>query len=149
MEVKEAVRKINEVYDEWILEYAGSEKTSDEMTNECEEIISLLQELEKYKRMFLQCKISYEEMQERLKKCEPYKKMWEDLENLTKYDKSEIYKDQMMFIKQKYFPRPVKKVITIEIEGENVGWVIESFKDDVKNINREYKNIKVNIKEEK
>ena len=100
MEVKEAVRKINEVYDEWILEYAGSEKTSDEMTNECEEIISLLQDLEKYKEIVNSIQWHIQTSKE----CSP-----------------EVY-GWLKFIEriiEKYFPQPVKKVIT---DLENFEW---------------------------
>jgi predicted metallopeptidase len=45
---------------------------------------------------------------------------------------------------------PVKKTITIEVEGEDPSWIIEWFKDKAENLNETYyKNkIKVNIKED-
>ena len=99
----------------WVIKFLKSFKIniSDMDEEYIDKIISFLQELEKYK------------------------KMWGKLENLFKCDKSDFVRDQMMFIKQKYFPQPVKKVITIEVEAEG--------KDDVYWLNRYAKELNMNL----
>jgi len=44
MEVKEAIEKVKSVFDDWVLEYSCSERTTDEKEEEKNEIISLLQQ---------------------------------------------------------------------------------------------------------
>ena len=152
MEVKELINKIKV----WRSYYLSEFKKPD-CDYELNEVISLLQELEKYKRMYLTTKIAYDEVSNRLMNAEKHQKMWGELKKTcgelfmttTHYPLCPKVIWETEHLERKYFPISVKKTITIEVEGKDVGWVIESFKDDVKNINREYKNIKVNIKEEK
>ena len=57
-----------------------------------------------------------------LQRGEKYKAMWGELENEGKsysYSYTATTKFLMNNIKQKYFPKPIKKTITIEIEGDS------------------------------
>lgn len=119
MEVKEAIEIITE-------DRNGNRRMD---IREADEIISLLQDLEKHREY------------------------WEQAKNRFRAYCFNRSIDVMELIEQDYEPQPVKKVITIEVEAKDksdMNWIIESFKDDVENINSTYKGeIKVNIKEEK
>jgi len=60
------------------------------------------------------------------KEGEKYKQICRDIESLMELDRSSLYRDQMKFIKQKYFP-PAKKIMIVEIEGENEDLVKTAF----------------------
>ena len=126
MEVKEAIEFIEEttsLLNGFRLSAEGIRQTKEKN----KEVISILQQGEKYKAIV------------------------EDIDNLIAMDTNDFYREQVKFIKQKYFPQPVKKVITIEVGGEDPDWIIEWFKDKVENLNKTYykDKIRVNFKEVK
>ena len=157
MEVKEAIefcelikkdlkRGINYLKDKGLIR--------DENYDVFDGIISLLQDLEKYKTNENAVKINYntmvkrvEELVEENETLKEYKEMWGRLRTDNYYCYREM-QPVIENIEQKYFFQPVKKVITIEVKAEG--------KDDVYWLNRYAKELnmnlpdrfKVNIKEE-
>jgi hypothetical protein len=131
MDTKEMIREINNYR-------TIHEEISPRLEDIFDEVISLLQSLstakvegEKYKEMWEGIKA----------KINSYKKT--DLENMG-YFIYEIYK-----VEQKYFPsQTVKKIITIEVEGEDgkLDWSINALKKYINNMIMD--GMKVNIKEE-
>lgn len=81
-----------------------------------------------------------------LQEGEKYKKMWEELK-----DQSTVpyYKSLLSDLEQKYIPQPVKKVITIEVEAKDEK-CFEWFKKYIGEVNDIIgkNSVKVNIKEE-
>ena len=119
MEVKEAIQCVKDKYEGWE-GYAQSQEECNELGKECNEVISLLQDLEK-------CKL-----------C------WEDIRDYYGY----IFEGRINFLKRKYFPQPIKKVITIEVETKNK-IAFKMFSEELNKMTNEYfSNVKVNIKEE-
>ena len=132
MEVKRAIQCVKDKYEGWI-GYAQSQEEVNKLGKECNEVISLLQELEKYKEIVKSIQWHIETS----KKCS-----------------SEVY-GWLKFIEriiQKYFPTSVKKTITIEVEGRNeadITWFKGVIKSEMAEYAKAYDYIKVNIKEEK
>ena len=131
MDVKEAIQHIKDKYEGWE-GWAHSQEEVNKLGQECNEVISLLQDLEKYKEIVKSIQWHIETS----KKCS-----------------SEVY-GWLKFIEriiQKYFPTSVKKVITIEVEGKNkekLFWAVNSIENQIIG-NFDVEDIKVNIKEEK
>ena len=82
-----------------------------------------------------------------LQELEKYKKILEGIKSETKGNTywEMIIKNQ----EQKYFPQPVKKVITIEVETKNK-IAFKMFSEELNKMTNEYfSNVKVNIREVK
>ena len=133
MEVKEVIQHIKDKYEGWE-GWAHSQEEVNKLGQECNEVISLLQELEKYKEMWEEFRLKY-----RCSQLQYYGFKTNGIDVPI----------AMRIFEQKHFPQPVKKVITIEVRAEG--------KDDVYWLNRYAKELnmnlpsrfKVNIKEEK
>jgi len=87
---------------------------------------------------------------------EKYKKYWEEFKNKHGDYPMDEYIDiatQMNNLEQKYFPNPIKKIITIEVEAkdkDHLNWFIQHFIMGMEikiNDLHEKDNIKINIKE--
>ena len=128
MEVKGAIQCVKDKYEGWE-GYAQSQEEVNKLGKECNEVISLLQDLEKYKEM------------------------WEEFDNkyghfgLLVCGMSRRICEWMKDLEQKYLPQPVKKVITIEVETKNE-IAFKMFSEELNKMTNEYfSNVKVNIKE--
>ena len=131
MDTKEAIKYVNG----FRIVYPGNRGCNEERKENIDKVISLLQELEKYKAMWEELKKESDE--DVFKAC---------FDNSVYY--SRRFKSVITYIEQKYFPQSVKKTITIEIEGEDgkLDWSINALKKYINNMIMD--GMKVNIKEE-
>jgi hypothetical protein len=127
MDVKEAIAFLESI--KWRFPEAGYPFPFD-TDQKILKVISLLQELEKYKEIV----------------NEIYTKYWHL--SFMEGNRESTLGDEIYKIRGKYFPQPVKKVITIEVEGgceESFTARFEYYLGEIKKYARG--NTKVNIKE--
>ena len=135
MEVKEAIEFANEIFNDWENIYCTSTGVNIEANKKLKQVIELLQRGEKYEAIVKE--IKYE--------IDWHRPEREVHDSGSKGDDEYINEtlDLIDKIEQKYFPKPIKKVVTVEIKGdtERVNLAINGIRDSLDN----RKGIKVNV----